>query len=297
MRWDDLIACVLRAHEVLGRESDLSPLNRNIDAALSALVEGVMEGCPPGEAARVLADSRVRRSRSALVRRLALAEGAMERYWARAFCQRRHVTAADFGEFTYWDCYRHLVEAELRSLGPLLQIAKAESLAFVGAGPLPLSAILAHLSTGLKVTCLDVDAEACSLARGLARKAGLTGIDVRCASGAHHDYAPHPVVMIASLVADKAEAMRRIQATRPQAVVALRSTEGLCTLLYDPVDETELAALGCAYLGRTSYNPHVINTALIYTAGPVRDLVAGGRPLERAAMAGTMRSCPPLSGG
>jgi protein-L-isoaspartate O-methyltransferase len=290
MPGDDLIACVLQAHEVLGRESDLSPLNPRINAALSALVQGVMDGCLRGDAARVLADPRIGRVRAALVQRLALAEGAMERHWTRAFCQRRNVTAADFEQFTYWDCYRHLVEAELGSLGPHLELAKAESIAFVGAGPLPLSAILAHLGTGLKATCLDVDAEACSLARALCRKVGLTGIEVRCASGAHHDYALHPVVMIASLVAEKADAMRRIRATRPGAVVALRSAEGLCTLLYDPVDETELAELGCGYLGRTSYNPQVINTTLIYAAAPMWH-----KPVDGARREGRLKEIVPAA--
>jgi hypothetical protein len=276
MQGDDLIACALRAHEVLGRESDLSPLNPRINAALSALVQGVMDGGPPGEAARVLTDPRIGSIRAALVQRLALAEGAMERHWARGFCQRRALTAADFGEFTYWDCYRHLVETELGSLGPHLGLGNAEGFAFVGAGPLPLSAILMHVSTGLKVTCLDVDAEAYSLAQVLVRRAGLTGIEVRCTGGAHYDYAPHPVVIIASLVPDKAEVMRCVRATRPGGLVALRSAEGLCTLLYDPVDETELAALGCGYLGRTRHNPRVINTTLLYEATPVRRKASNG---------------------
>jgi hypothetical protein len=294
MQGDDVIACVLRAHEVLGCESNLSPLNPRINAALSALVRRVMDGCAPGDAARVLADPRIGRVRAALVRRLALAEGAMERHWARALCQRRNVTAADFEQFTYWDCYRHLVEAELGSLGPHLELAKAEGIAFVGAGPLPLSAILAHLGTGLKVTCLDVDAEACSLARTLARKAGLTGIEVRCANGARHDYALHPLVMIASLVPDKADAMRRIRATRPGAVVALRSAEGLCTLLYDAVDETELLALGCGYLGRTGYNPRAINTTLVYAAATAPQLLAEG-PADGAGREGRPKEIVPAA--
>ena len=270
MQGDDLIACVLRAHKVLDRESDLSPCNPRINAALSALVQGVLEGAPTGDAARVLADPRVGAVRDSLVQRLALAEAAMERHWARAFSQRLRLTAADFSRFTYWDCYRHLVQAELRSLGPYLKLDEAESIAFVGAGSLPLSAIMVHMRTGLKVTCIDVEAEACSLARALCSEAGLTGIEVRCASGADHDYPPHPVVIVASLVPDKVQVMRRIRATQPAAVVALRSAEGLCTLLYDPVDEAELDALGCGYLGRTGHNPRAINTTLLYEAAPVR---------------------------
>jgi hypothetical protein len=77
-------------------------------------------------------------------------------------------------------------------------------------------------------------------------------------------------VIVASLVPDKTRVMRRIRATQPAAVVALRSAEGLCTLLYDPLDEAELDALGCRYLGRTRHNPRAINTTLLYAAAPVR---------------------------
>jgi hypothetical protein len=183
---------------VLGRESDLSPCNPRINAALSALVQRVMEGCGPDDAARVLADPRVAAIRGALVQRLAQAEAAMERHWARAFRRRVSLTAADFREFTYWDCYRHLVKTELRSLRPHLNAAEAESIAFVGAGPLPPSAIILHRRTRLKVTCVDVAAEACSLARELCSKAGLKSIQVGCASGARHDYLLHSVVIVAA---------------------------------------------------------------------------------------------------
>jgi hypothetical protein len=271
MQGDDLIACVLRAHAVLERESDLSPANPRINAALSALVQFVMQGCgSPAEAARALAAPSIAAIRTALVRRLALAEGALERHWAGVFSQRDGLTAANFPEFPYWDCYRSLVEAELACLRPYLTLGTAESLAFVGAGPLPLSAVLLHAATKLRVTCVDADSGACSLAQTLLRRAGLTGIEVRCAAGADHEYAPHPVVMVASLVQDKVQVMRRIRATRPAAVVGLRSAEGLCTLLYEAVDEAQIEALGCGYLGRTAPNPHAINTTLLYEASPRR---------------------------
>jgi nicotianamine synthase-like protein len=266
MRTEDLIACVLQAHAALGRETDLSPRNPVINDALSALVRAILEGCPPDEAERVLADPRVRAVRGELVGRLAVAEGEMERCWSELLRARASLEAADLKDFIYWDCYRALVKAELGLLPASLEIGDGQSIAFVGAGPLPLSAILMHLSTGCSVTCIDRDPGACSLACELCRKAGLTGIEIACACGTSWDYARHPVVFIASLVPEKAEVMRCIRRRCPQAVVGLRSVEGLCSLLYDPVDETELAAMGCGLLGRTGYDPQVINTTLLYEA-------------------------------
>ncbi len=266
MKKEDLIACVLEAHEALGRETDLSPRNPVVNDALSVLVRSILEGCPPDDVTDVLDDPGVCAIRGELIERLAVAEGEMERCWGEMLCARARLAAADFEDFIYWDCYRHLVGAELGNLPPGLDLGKGQSIAFVGAGPLPLSAIIMHLSTGSKVTCIDRDPRACSLACELCRKAGLTGIDIACACGARYDYADNPVVFIASLVPEKGKVMRCIREKCPHAVVALRSAEGLCSLLYDPVDETELAAMGCGFLGRTGYNPQVINTTLFYEA-------------------------------
>src|SRR5262249_46141321 len=123
-----------------------------------------------------------------------------------------------------------------------------------------------------------VDPQACSLAGELCRKAGLRGIDVRCADGAEHDFAHSPVVFIASLVREKGRVVEGVRETCPQACVALRSAEGLRTLLYEPVDQPELAAMGCRFLGRTDHNPAVINTTLFYEAAPaLRDMSYPGR--------------------
>jgi hypothetical protein len=268
MKKEDLVARVVRAHAVLGRETDLSPRNAVVNDALSALVRGILEGCPPDEVRDVLDDPGVSAVRSELIGRLAVAEGEMERCWGELFYTRGSLTPADFRDFIYWDCYRHLVGAELGNLPPDLEVGKGQSIAFVGAGPLPLSAIIMHLSTGTKVTCIDRDPRACRLACELCRKAGLIGIDVACADGADYDFADSPVVFVASLVPEKAKVMQCIRERRPRACVALRSAEGLRTLLYDPVDETELAAMGCGFLGRTGYSPQAINTTLFYEAAP-----------------------------
>jgi hypothetical protein len=62
--------------------------------------------------------------------------------------------------------------------------------------------------------------------------------------------------------------------------------EGLCSLLYDPVDEMELAAMGCGFLGRTRDIPQAINMTLFYEAAPAaqrnRRSRSGGPARQRA---------------
>jgi nicotianamine synthase-like protein len=268
MKKEELIACVLKAHEVLDRETDLSPRNPAVNEVLSALVRSILEGCPLDEVKDVLDDPSVRIVRRDLIEKMALAEGEMERGWGESFCARESLAPADFRDFIYWDCYRHLVGAELGSLPPGLNLGRGQTIAFVGAGPLPLSAIIMNRSTGRKVTCIDRDPRACNIACELCGKAGLTDIDVTWADGADYDYTNCPIVFVASLVPEKAKVMRCIRERCPRACVALRSAEGLRTLLYDPVDESELEAMGCGFLTRTDANPQVINTTLFYEAAP-----------------------------
>jgi hypothetical protein len=268
MRAEELVACVLEAHATLHRESDLSPRNPRIGAALCALVAGVMAGSSRGDARRVLEHRAVGAVRSGLLEKLAVAEGLMERHWAETFCPRAGLAVADLRDFVYWDCYCHLVGGELRCLPRGLAFAEGETIAFVGAGALPLSAIFMHVRTGLPVTCIDADPRACRLARALCDRLGLAGISVRCADGAACDYALCPVVFVASLVSQKADVVARVLEGCPHAVVALRSAEGLATLLYEPVDEAGLEAMGCECLGRTEHDPRVVNTTLFYRAAP-----------------------------
>ena len=271
MRKEDLVARVLAAHATLMAENDLSPGNPKVNRVLSALVQAITEGCPSNDVEDVLQDPAVRDARQELLHRLAVAECAMERSWGAAFCSRCSLGLDDFSDFMYWDCYRHLVEGELHHLAAIRDAGTGRGIAFVGAGPLPLSAFIMHVRTGVKVTCIDVDPAACALARELCCRAGLRDIAVVCADGAEYDFAGHPVAFIASLVAEKANVVGRIRETCPHALVALRSVEGLCTLLYEAVDEEELDALGCRIVGRTPHNPRVINTTLFYEIGAAAD--------------------------
>ncbi|HWE20062.1 MAG TPA: nicotianamine synthase family protein [Hyphomicrobiaceae bacterium] len=277
-------------------EGDLSPRNPRVNNALSALVHGIMQGCVPADAEEVLADPAVCAVRGQLLEKLAIAEGELEKHWAKMLCARASLTVCDFREFIYWGCYCHLVTGEFHNLPPGLNIRKRQSIAFVGAGPLPLSAIILHVRTGMRGTCIDLDPHACTLARDLCRKASLAAIDVTCADGARYGYRHHPVVFVASLVREKSNVVERIREECPHAVVALRSAEGLCTLLYDPVDEKALEAMGCGILGRTAYDPQAINTTLFCrAASALRGTGAG--PACRPAAAPSEGFPVAVSGG
>lgn len=260
-----LIRLTLEAHGVMGAARDLSPRNPAINRSLAALVGAVLDSYSPEEECAVLGDPRIGAVRPALLRKLAQAEGEMEKYWATLFCERPALAPDDLRDFIYWDCYERLVGNEIAQMPSGIANGSA---AFVGAGALPLTVIILHLRTGMKVTCIDSDPQACALAAALCRKAGLSGIDVLCVDGRAHDYSAHTAVFIASLVPEKDAVISRIRQTRPGAVIGVRSAERLHTLLYDPVDEFNLRAAGCVEAGRTPHDTKSINTTLFYRLAP-----------------------------
>jgi SAM-dependent methyltransferase len=135
---------------------------------------------------------------------------------------------------------------------------RPRALAFVGSGPLPLSALTLHrLAPEVEVTCIDRDPAAVALGRGVARsvgadvsgvggESGVGGVRFVAAEAADLDYAPFDVVVVAALVGatvpGKGAVLDRIASSlRPGAVLAVRSVpaDGR-RLLYPRVEVRDL---------------------------------------------------------
>lgn len=90
--------------------------------------------------------------------------------------------------------------------------------------------------------------------------------------GEAHSYASHPVVLIASLVPESSRAaiVLRVRETRTQrgdrreVVLAMRTAEGLYTLLYEPVDEGPMPGRELLLRARTRPTDKAINSTLFY---------------------------------
>jgi Nicotianamine synthase protein len=275
----DLVSDV---YTFLTEQSDLSPRNQKLNAILYRFVHDTMKERSPEEVAIILTDERIQQIVPRLRRLLACAEYEMEHFCALAMVSGETGVGEGFSSyrnFIYRSNYDALVAAELdamewhtqaRSIG-----AGRGSIAFVGAGPLPISAIMFHQRTGLHVTCVDSDDNACRLGRQLVlylseNEIGYEDLDEAIhfvnVSGEEHDYAMHPIVLIASLVKTKAPIIMRIVNTAHTATTTIiRGAEGLSTLLYQPEDCVANQEKYKTYLiGKTRPSPKAINTSLIY---------------------------------
>ncbi len=277
LRTEFVIATVLEVLDVLCRESDLSPRNGIINSTLTHLVEtlaGTFEFLEE-EYRAVLSDPRIEKARPLLLEKLSVAEAEMEKYWTDRFLAKDSLTTEYLKEFWYWSCYESLVDLEMACLPPDA-FEPGRGAAFIGAGALPLTAIILHLKTGMRVACIDNDPEACDKAEALIAKLGLSdAMPVIRAAGEYLDYDDYGTVFVASLVPDAAKKkIIDIIADSPNPVfTAVRSAERLHTLLYEPFEPAGRDMEGHKFFTKTLHNPATINTTLFYrNAAEIADL-------------------------
>ncbi len=273
---------VRRVHDFLTAQTDLSPRNPVMNAVLYGFVRDTMKKRSSEEVEIILNTPAIQQIAPSLRQLLGRAECEMECFCARAMIGDETGAEGHFSSyshFIYRGNYEALVAAELHALewhvkAPPIK-RECESVAFVGAGPLPISAIMFHERTELHVTCVDSDETASRLGQQLVLHLAATepryknldkAIHFVHKPGEEHDYATHPIVFIASLVEKKVSVvMRIVQTSQTAATTIIRSAEGLSTLLYKPEACVEGRGEYNVYLtGKTEASPEAINTSLIY---------------------------------
>ncbi len=266
---DLLLSHFRAAHDVLLVEQDLSPRNPKINSCLSAFVAAVLD-CHCHDTCDLLAMPEVVSKRDAILPKLAQAEYEMEKFFALDFAAQDVLTDADLDHFIYRDNYVELVAEEIDAARTANVLPDDRPVVFVGAGPLPFSAIDMHKQTGLKMICIDSDADAVALSRKMIAALGMQdAIDVVQASGEDFDYSGAGLVMVAALVSAKDNVLARVRDTAPGVALAVRSAEGVRTLLYEQADERAMDRAGYDYAGKSRITDTIINTTLFFQPRPV----------------------------
>jgi SAM-dependent methyltransferase len=255
--YDDLLAC-----------PDVRPGPR-VDAVFGRLVRLVLD-VPPGETAAVLAHPAARDVVPHLRALCFAGEYELELAWARriAASARPH---DELATFPYVENYRLLGAMEREAVARLadgLAAPAVERVAFVGSGPLPLTAFQLASGTGVRVDNLDRDATALALSQQVAEALGIRGLDFRRVDVDRTgvDLGGYDLVVLAALVgrtpADKARVVRHLAtAMAPGALLLARSAHGLRTQLYPEVEVGSLA--GFDVLGVVHPTGEVINSVIL----------------------------------
>ncbi|WP_285765819.1 nicotianamine synthase family protein [Peribacillus sp. SI8-4] len=259
---EKIIHTYVEAYQTLQQEADLSPGNPIINRVLSELVSVISKPLDQHLAEEILHLDEIQSIRSGMLAKLAIAEALMEEYYAESYVGKVR-TLEDFRSFLYWRNYQELIQTEINELQKVK--SGIRSFAFVGSGPLPLSPLLLQHELGANMTCLDIDEQAYSLGRRIIQQLeGEATAEYVLNDGALHDYREFDLIWIASLVPNKADILKRIYQTQPEAIVAIRSADGIHQLLYEPVDATKFHGVRCEEVARTIADSFIINSTIYY---------------------------------
>jgi hypothetical protein len=124
-----------------------------------------------------------------------------------------------------------------REIDLLTQGGHPERLLFIGSGPLPVSAILAHEYLGVPVDCVDVDTVAVADSRRLLQHLQLSdAVHVLHADGTSIDARAYDAILIALLAKPKGEILASLaRCARKDCRIVCRTSEGLRELVYEPM--------------------------------------------------------------
>ncbi|OKO88467.1 nicotianamine synthase family protein [Geobacillus proteiniphilus] len=211
----------------------------------------------------VLSDPTIVEIREEMINQWKLAETMIELDYAKQFIQDRP-NIGRLRKFIYWDHYENLLHIELAQFERMMGSWKWPSVVFVGAGSLPLSAILIQQYTRAPVVCLDANPQAYEMGKALAEHYGMQHLLLyRLVDGTSYDYQSCDVVWISSSVPNKEQMVQRIYQTNPCALVVVRSVEGIYQLVDEPVNETAFQHI-CEEIGRTQATPFIFNSTIFY---------------------------------
>lgn len=261
----------LRAiHDELAACPDLRP-GPVVDDAFRRLVRLVVE-TPDDEAAALLDHVAVRGVVDDLRALCYEGEYQLEVAWAARIASST-TPEDELDRFPFVANYRLLHEMEREAVARLAEgdtRRGARRVAFVGSGPLPLTAFLLA-GTGARVDNLDRDADALAASRRVADVLGVTGLEFvladATAPGTPLDR--YDMVVLAALVgrtpSEKARVIAALaEAMAPGSILLVRSASGLRTLLYPAVDPGALA--GFEVLGTVHPTGEVINSVIVARA-------------------------------
>lgn len=270
---DKLISLFRQTFNTLASQTDLSPNNPLINESLSRYVGAIVEADEAiADKDRVLDDPFVRSKMPEMMNLLSRAEFAMEQYFAKLLAQDGPMPLSGLRRFWYRANYEALVQNEVGGIRSFAKgtdiLGDPRPMAFVGSGPLPLSAVDYHLQTGKPCVCIELDAQAVEDSRKLIANLGLSDvIAVVRQDGSKTDYSPYSMIFVAALVENKDQVLDRIRDTASNAMIGVRSADGLKKLLYTPVNITQVEQRGFAHCGTTHGTPEAVNSTCFFRMG------------------------------
>lgn len=141
-------------------------------------------------------------------------------------------------DYPFYEKFDALVRREIG----LVEGARPRKMLFIGSGPLPISAIVMHLQTGMPVDCVALDPSVVPVSRQVVENCGFGSL-VRVQGSADTDYdvSDYDLVVVELLARRKKAILTKLRKRcRPGCEVLCRTSYGLRQLIYEPASERDL---------------------------------------------------------
>jgi nicotianamine synthase len=267
----DVVRRIEHVHQRLAAAPDLRP-GSVIDGLFAELVALVLD-TPAAEADAALDDPVVQTLLPRLVQLSAQGEYELELAWAERIAASRR-PHDELRRFPYLANYRELSRLEHAAVAGHRDHRvrrdhrghRVRRVAFVGSGPLPLTALFLAEGFGVAVDNIDVDAAAITAARAVGVALGIDRWTFHQHDVRAHDLGGYDLVVLAALVGltpdHKHRVLAHLAATMaPGALLLARSARGLRRLLYPEADPSRVD--GFRLLGVIHPRGQVINSVAV----------------------------------
>jgi GNAT superfamily N-acetyltransferase len=154
------------------------------------------------------------------------------------FAHRLITGEASLADYPFYERFDFLVRREIA----LLADTHPQRILFIGSGPLPISAILMHLQTGLPVDCVARDSGAAAISRQVVENCGFSSlVRIQGRADADYDVSDYDLVMVGLLVRPKKAIFRKLRKRcRPGCEILCRTSHGLRRLICEATSDRDM---------------------------------------------------------
>jgi len=141
-------------------------------------------------------------------------------------------------DYPFYERFDALVRSEIA----LLEGASPQRILFIGSGPLPISAILMHLQTGLPVDCVALDSSVVPVSRRVVENCGFGSlVRIQGSADADYDVSGYDLVVVGLLARRKKTVLTKLRKwCRQGCEILCRTSHGLRQLMYEPASDRDL---------------------------------------------------------
>lgn len=230
----DIVKLIDETYSILSVQEDYSPRNMTLNLALGNFVTTLLKENTSTEeyCENIMHDEKVAPYISNLRNMCQKAECEMEKFWAKYFENTPDLSFSSLKDFWYYKQYKQIVKNE----NDLIEknCPEAQNVAFIGSGPLPMSAIILNKLKNRNIDLIDRDNNAIDCSKKICSKLCAT-CKLHCDSAINIDYKKYDLVFVASMVQDKISLFDKLYDDGVKYII-VRDAEKFSKIFYDKLE-------------------------------------------------------------